>query len=150
MTSPATTPTPTSAEPTGPAPTQTDAQPVAQDQGTPEPASTSTGPLAEACARHAVRLYRQRGNSVARPMPYLAVGSPAREVADHLSDAMDDGSSVAAIAGQSGLSRATVRRTLFALTITEEIEAGDHDDLWGEDLEAVIFGGSDDEDGEHA
>lgn len=117
----------------GPAPEGTDPQP-------------SAGLLAEACAAGRVALFRQRGTGTLRRLPYLADGSEAREVAEWFAAAREDGASVATIAGEAGVSRATVRRALAALALTEEVEAGDLDDVYAPDVVAVVVGGSDEDD----
>lgn len=148
MTNPAPTPTAADAERVGPIPTLSDELPSTGDLPTPAEPSASVGLLAAACTSRVVRLYRERGNGTHRALPYLADGSPARMVADYLAASREAGAPVPAIAADTHLSRATVRRTLDALALTEEIEDGDHDDLYSEDLAALYFTGTDDEDGE--
>lgn len=117
----------------GPAPEGTDPQP-------------SAGLLADACAAGRVALFRERGTGTLRRLPYLAPDSEAREVAEWCAAAREDGASVATIASESGVSRATVRRALAALALTEEVEAGDLDDVYAPDVVAVVVGGSDEDD----
>lgn len=106
----------------------------------------AAGLLAEACSRGTVALFRQRGTGTLRRLPYLAPESEAREVADWFACRREDGASVASIAAEAGVSRATVRRALAALALTEEVEAGDLDDVYAPDVVAVVVGGNDEDD----
>lgn len=103
--------------------------------------------LAAACAAGTVALYRERGNGTLRRLPYLAPGSPAREVADWFAMRLEEGATVAVISTEAGVSRITVRRTLAALALTEAIEDGDHDDAYEPGVVALVLGGVD-EDGD--
>jgi hypothetical protein len=123
----------------GPEPTQT---PELAEGGT----STRPGALAALVAAGAVALYQQRRTGTLRRIAYPCPGTPARETAEYLADRVDDGASVAALAVETGLSRATVRRSLAALDLAHEIEAGDHDDVVEPDLTAVVFAATDEED----
>ena len=106
--------------------------------------TATTSPLAAACAAGKVRLYRQRSTGTTRLIQYLT--GIARDEAEYYAYWVERGRSVADLAAEGLSSRASVRRKLAALALTEEIEAGDHDDLWEEGLAEVVFGGGDDAD----
>lgn len=107
----------------------------------PAPASGSTGLLRAAASAGTVRFYRQRANGSTRAIPYLAEGTEGREVAEWVAARTDDGASVATVAEETGLSRATVRRTLAALALTEEVEDGDLDDLYEDGVTEIVLAG---------
>lgn len=100
---------------------------------------TTASPLAAACEAGTVKLYRLRANGTARLIQYLT--GIAREEAEYYAYWIEEGRSVADLAAESETSRATVRRKLAALALTEAIEAGDHDDAWEEGLAELAFGG---------
>lgn len=106
-----------------------------------ETTEQTTSPLAAACEAGTVRLYRLRANGTRRAVPYLT--GDAREVAEYYAEQREAGQSVAAIATEAGTSRPTLRRALAALALTEEIEAGDHDDLFEDGVAELEFGGDD-------
>lgn len=110
---------------------------ITATETTTEPTTTSV--LAAACALGTVQLYRERGTGTLRHLDYLT--GEAREVAEWYAERRESGLSVRTIATEAATSTSTVRRVLKALELTEAIEAGDHDDLWAEDLEALIFSG---------
>lgn len=131
------------AEPTEPevaasAPAST---PEADDDEAQESAAPS--PLAAACAAGTVKLFRLRGTGTVRRLPFLTDGSPAREVAEWYRMRVEEGASVRDIAAEAEVSKATVRRNLYALAVTESVEEGELDELWGgpEDTELVLAGG---------
>jgi hypothetical protein len=101
--------------------------------------STQPGALAALCAVGSVRLFRQRGTGTWRALPYLAPGTPTRETAEYLTDLMDDGASIAQVAADTGLSKATVRRAVENLALAYDIEDGDYDDLVEGGLDAIIL-----------
>jgi len=116
----------------------------------PTPSGPPTSALAAALAEGSLRLRWQRGTGTLRALPYLADGTPAREVATYFQLRREEGASVAAIAADTGTSRATVRRALTALALTEAVEDGDLDELLDEDTLAageLVLGGLSDEDG---
>lgn len=145
-TAPASTAPAHDAEPSAPEAPYADAEALVGPAAEPTDHGGSTGLLADACARGDVSLFRERGTGTLRRLPYLAPGGEAREVAEWFASRRDDGASVAAIAGESGVSKATVRRALAALALTEEVEAGDLDDVYAPDVVAVVVGGSDEDD----
>jgi len=110
--------------------------------------SASAGLLAAAVAEGRIKLYRQRANGSTRRITYLAPGSTARDEAEYLAMRVDEGMSVAALAIDTDLSRPTIRRTLAALEWAEEIEDGEWDDMYADDVDALFVFGSDDEAGE--
>lgn len=118
---------------------ETDAEPT--EPAAPSPTGVSA--LAAACAAGAVRLFKLRGTGTLRRLPYLT--GAAREHAEWFAYRLETGASVATIAAETGTSRATVRRNLAALALTEEIESGLHDDIWEDGLTEVVFGGYEDE-----
>lgn len=74
--------------------------------------------------------YRVRGTGTLRHLDLVPLGSTARDAAEWVSDAIDfDGRSVQSVARELHVSTATVRRYLEALELTEEVEAGEWDDL---------------------
>lgn len=101
--------------------------------------ATTASPLAAACEAGTVKLYRLRGNGTTRLIQYLT--GVAREEAEYYAYWIEEGRSVAELAAESETSRATIRRKLAALALTEEIEAGDHDELWEEGVAELEFGG---------
>lgn len=105
-----------------------------------EPVPATPGPLSAACAAGTVRLYRVRATGTTRAVPYLADGTPQREVAEWLDAALEGGTSLRTAATDAGLSLPTARRLVTALAITEEIEAGDWDDQYAPDVTALYFG----------
>lgn len=74
--------------------------------------------------------YRVRANGTMRHLDLAPVGSTLRDTAEYVSDRVDmDGASVQAVARELHVSTATVRRYLESLELTEEVEAGEWDDL---------------------
>ncbi|MBM2621196.1 hypothetical protein JIG36_37410 [Actinoplanes sp. LDG1-06] len=118
---------------------ETDVEPVEPEA----PSPAAPGALAAACAAGKVRLFKLRGTGTLRRLPYLT--GLAREEAEYYAYRLATGDSVATIAVEVETSRATVRRNLAALALTEEIESGLHDDIWEDGLAEVIFGGYEDE-----
>jgi hypothetical protein len=87
--------------------------------------------------------FRVRGNGTERPMSLLPIGSTDRETAEWIYGEYDDGRSIRGIAREIHSSEATVWRFLLALELTEEIEAGDWDDIWAGIYESATTGGHD-------
>jgi hypothetical protein len=117
--------------------------PVAAPDGTLADTTPSNyvSPLSALCAAGAVRLYRVRATGTTRRVPYLAVDTDQRAVAEWLSDRIDmDGAPLADVAAEVGLSRPNARRLLAALELTEEIDAGDWDDLYEEGVTTLFVG----------
>lgn len=75
--------------------------------------------------------YTQRANGTLRHLDLAPLGSTRRDTAEYVSERINDGASVAAVARELHVSNATVRRYLLSLDLTEEIEA----DEW----EGVLF-----------
>lgn len=134
------------AEASAPDGPHTDAEPLVGPAPEGTDHSASAGLLADACAAGRVALFRERDTGTLRRLPYLAPESEAREVAEWFAAAREDGASVATIAGEAGCSRATVRRALAALALTEEVEAGDLDEMYEDGVVAVVVSGSDEDD----
>jgi hypothetical protein len=74
--------------------------------------------------------YRVRGNGTMRHLELYPLGSTTREAAEWISDAIEvDGRSVASVARELHVSTPTIRRYIEGLELTEEIEAGEWDEL---------------------
>lgn len=90
----------------------------------------SNGTPSAMLAAGEVEAYRVRSNGTMRHLELYPLGSTAREAAEYVSDAIEyDGRSVANVARELHVSTPTVRRYLEGLELTEEVEAGDWDDL---------------------
>lgn len=90
----------------------------------------SNGTPSAMLAAGELEAYRVRSNGTMRHLELYPLGSTAREAAEYVSDAIDmDGRSVANVARELHVSAPTVRRYLEGLELTEEVEAGDWDDL---------------------
>jgi len=76
--------------------------------------------------------YRMRANGTFRLVSLMPVCSTRREVTEWVHDETEEGRSVAAVARELHVSVAEVRRWLLALELTEEIEAGEWDEVWAE------------------
>lgn len=75
--------------------------------------------------------YSLRSNGTERRWELCPVGSERREVAEWIIDEIEvEGRSVSSVARSLHVSNATVRRIIEALDLTEEIEAGEWDELW--------------------
>jgi hypothetical protein len=97
----------------------------------PEQAPTAEpGVLAAAVAAGAVHLYRARRTGTLRRLTYLAPASEGREEAEWYALRLDEGATINQLAGEVGVRPLTVRRALWALDLTEALEAGDLDDLY--------------------
>lgn len=119
----------------------TTAEPI---ESTEDEAPASTSPLAAACAAGTVKLYRERRTGTLRPLQYLT--GEAREVAEWYRLRFEDGARINDLAIEAAVSGPTVRRAIKALDLIEAIEDGEYDDLWSEDLEALIFAAEDEAD----
>lgn len=77
-----------------------------------------------------LRAYSQRENGTLRHLELAPVGSTRRDVAEWVYEQTADGEhKVRTVARELHVSVATVRRYLLSLELTEEIEAGDWDNL---------------------
>jgi len=76
--------------------------------------------------------YSVRANGTTRHLELAPLGSTRRDTAEWISERLDDGASVAQVAHELHISKPTVRRFLMALELTEEIEAGDWDQVWAD------------------
>lgn len=76
--------------------------------------------------------YRVRGNGTLRPVKLAPVGSTNRDTAEWIFDQVEDGLTVTAVARDLFVSEPTVRRFLESLELTEQIEAGEWDEVWAE------------------
>lgn len=74
--------------------------------------------------------YSERANGTTRRLELCPVGSTRRDTAEWVSERLDDGASVRQVANELHVSTSVVRRFLLALELTEEIEAGEWDDVW--------------------
>jgi predicted transcriptional regulator len=74
--------------------------------------------------------YRVRSNGTTRHLDLCPLGSTLRDAAEWVSEAIEmDSRSVQSVARELHVSPATVRRYLESLELTEEVEAGEWDDL---------------------
>lgn len=78
--------------------------------------------------------YTVRSNGTTRHLDLAPLGSTRRDTAEWINEQMEDGASVAQVARDLHVSNATVRRYLLSLQLTEEIEAGEWDEIWLADL----------------
>lgn len=76
--------------------------------------------------------YSERANGTVRRLELAPVGSTRRDTAEWISEEVDKGRSVRQVAAELHVSASVVRRFLLALELTEEIEAGEWDDVWAE------------------
>lgn len=76
--------------------------------------------------------YTERGNGTTRHLNLLPIGSKGRDTAEWISEQVEDGRSLRAVAAELHVSLPTVRRALMALELTEDIEAGEYDQVWAE------------------
>jgi hypothetical protein len=76
--------------------------------------------------------YSERANGTLRHLELCQLGSTRRDTAEWVSERLDEGATLKAVARELHVSVATVRRYLMALELTEEIEAGEWDDVWAE------------------
>jgi len=97
----------------------------------------ATSPLAAACAIGDVKLYKERANGTLRALPWL-VGEQ-REHAEWALEELAAGASVAEVCEAGAWSRSTIRRMLAMVDVMEQIEAGEWDDLYDEDVTALIL-----------
>lgn len=74
--------------------------------------------------------YSERSNGTTRRLELCPVGSTRRDTAEWISERLDDGATLRTVARELHVSVPTVRRFIMALELTEEIEAGEWDDVW--------------------
>ena len=75
--------------------------------------------------------YSLRSNGTERHWELVPLGTERRDTAEWIFDQVEEeGRSVEAVARELHVSNATVRRFLAVLELTEEIEAGEWDDIW--------------------
>ena len=74
--------------------------------------------------------YSERSNGTTRRLELCPVGSTRRDTAEWISERLDDGVTLKTVAWELHVSVPTVRRFIMALELTEEIEAGEWDDVW--------------------
>lgn len=74
--------------------------------------------------------YSERANGTTRRLELCPVGSTRRDTAEWISERLDDGATLKTVARELHVSVPTVRRFIMALELTEEIEAGEWDDVW--------------------
>jgi hypothetical protein len=115
--------------PAKPAPTtpKTEAapKPKAEKPAKPEPKT-----LIEALTTGQAVLLKVRANGTKRSLPYYAVGSEYRVLAEAAAKMKADGTTVEAIAKETKVSLATARRFLTGLALAQDVEAGKHDKAW--------------------
>lgn len=70
-----------------------------------------------------LKAHSERENGTTRHLDLCPVGSTRRDTAEWISEQVDEGVSVKALARELHISVATVRRFLLSLELTEEIEA---------------------------
>lgn len=76
--------------------------------------------------------YSERANGTTRRLELCPVGSTRRDTAEWISERLDDGATLKTVARELHVSVPTVRRFIMALELTEEIEAGEWDDVWAD------------------
>lgn len=76
--------------------------------------------------------YTERANGTTRHIDLAPVGSTRRDTAEWISERLDEGHTVGAVARELHVSIPTVRRIIMSLELTEEIEAGEWDQVWAE------------------
>ena len=76
--------------------------------------------------------YSVRSNGTTRHLELAPLGSTRRDTAEWINERLGDGASVAQVAHELHVSKPTVRRFIMALELTEEIEAGEWDQVWAE------------------
>lgn len=76
--------------------------------------------------------YTERANGTTRHLDLAPLGSTRRDTAEWISERLEDGATVAAVARELHVSVPTVRRIIMSLELTEEIEAGEWDQVWAE------------------
>lgn len=74
--------------------------------------------------------YSERSNGTTRRLELCPVGSTRRDTAEWVSERLDEGATLRTVARELHVSVPTVRRFIMALELTEEIEAGEWDDVW--------------------
>lgn len=74
--------------------------------------------------------YSLRNTGTLRHLELAPVSSTRRDTAEWISEQMGDGLAVKAVARELHVSVATVRRFLLSLELTEQIEAGEWEDLY--------------------
>jgi hypothetical protein len=138
---------PATTEAVGPDQPQTAEHPELVGQGAPTP-SDAAQRLQAAATKGTVHFYRVRANGSTRAVPYLKPDTSAREVAEWIANEVDEGKSVALVATEAGLSRATVRRALAAVELAEEVEEDNEDlsALYEEGVDAIYLSATEDDD----
>lgn len=86
--------------------------------------------LIEALTTGQAVLLKVRANGTKRSLPYYAVGSEYRILAEAAAKTKADGKTVEAIAKDMKVSLATARRFLTGLALAQDVEAGKHDNAW--------------------
>lgn len=76
--------------------------------------------------------YSVRANGTTRHLELAPLGSTRRDTAEWISERLEDGATVAQVASELHVSKPTVRRFIMALELTEEIEAGEWDQVWAD------------------
>jgi hypothetical protein len=74
--------------------------------------------------------YSERANGTTRRLELCPVGSTRRDTAEWISERLDEGATLKTVARELHVSLPTVRRFIMALELTEEIEAGDWNEVW--------------------
>lgn len=76
--------------------------------------------------------YSVRSNGTTRHLDLAPLGSTRRDTAEWINERLEDGATVAQVAHELHVSKATVRRFIMSLELTEEIEAGEWDQVWAD------------------
>lgn len=90
------------------------------------------GTAATMLAAGTLTAHSVRANGTTRHLELAPLGSTRRDAAEWVSERLEDGASVRTVARELHVSVPTVRRMLLALELTEEIEAGEWDQVWAE------------------
>jgi len=95
--------------------------------------------LLQAAMTGAVKFYRVRANGSTRAVPYLPEGTEAREVAEWIANEVEEGKSVAVVADETGLSRATVRRAIVCIELADDLYDGELSEMYEEGVDAIYL-----------
>lgn len=134
MTTPATT--------TVEAPATVDVEPL-DTEVTQDPTTAPASPLATACAAGRVRVYRVRASGTVRRVRWL--NGVDREHAEWLRMRVEDGVPWRTVADEASLSKSAVYRAVKTLSLIDEVEAGELDELYDEDTAELLVMGEDGE-----
>lgn len=94
------------------------------------PAATITADPKAMLDANLLVAYSERSNGTTRRLELCPVGSTRRDTAEWISERLEEGRTLKQVATELHVSLPTVRRFIMALELTEEIEAGEWDDVW--------------------